>query len=165
MVLLPASQLGLAPAGRQPVFGSASPSRPDQATVPDVEEVSRARRRSTARRPPGSEKRRGRQGLDRMRRDSCRPTARRPCPEPSARRRSGRSRVVRAFPWGACGPVKDADRSGHFANPATRLMDAEMMTTPRGYDSQAWRSASRRICLDSMLVSETWNVMPIVKDR
>jgi len=61
--------------------------------------------------------------------------------------------------------VQDADRSGHFAKPATRLMDAEMMTTPSGKDSQAWRKAMRRICLDSMLVSETWNVMPTVKDR
>ena len=61
--------------------------------------------------------------------------------------------------------VQDADWSGHFAKPATMLMDAEMMTTPSGKDSQAWHKAMRRICLDSMLVSETWNVMPIVKDR
>ncbi len=61
--------------------------------------------------------------------------------------------------------VQDADWSGHFAKPATRLMDAEMMTAPSGKDSQAWYKAIRRICLDSMLVSETWNVMPIVKDR
>jgi hypothetical protein len=61
--------------------------------------------------------------------------------------------------------VQDADWSGHFAKPATRLMDAEMMTTPSGKDSHAWHRAICRICLDSMLVSETWNVMPIVKDR
>src|ERR1035437_3321045 len=61
--------------------------------------------------------------------------------------------------------VQDADWPGHFAKPATRLMDAEMMTTPSGYDSQAWRNAIRRISLDSMSVSETWNVMPTVKDR
>jgi hypothetical protein len=58
-----------------------------------------------------------------------------------------------------------ADRSGHLAKPATRLMDAEMMTAPSGKDSQAWRNAMLRICLDSTLVSETWNVMPIVKAR
>jgi len=40
-----------------------------------------------------------------------------------------------------------------------------MMTAPSGKDSQAWRNAMLRICLDSMLVSETWNVMPIVKAR
>jgi len=34
-----------------------------------------------------------------------------------------------------------------------------MITTPRGNASQACRSAVRRICLDWMLVSETWNVM------
>jgi len=44
---------------------------------------------------------------------------------------------------------------GHFASPDTRLIDAAMMTAPRGKDSQAWRSAVRRICLDSMSVSET----------
>ena len=44
-------------------------------------------------------------------------------------------------------------------------MDAEMMTIPSEYDGQAWSNAMRRICLDSMLVSETWNVMPTVKDR
>src|SRR5665647_2708754 len=61
--------------------------------------------------------------------------------------------------------LRPGSRAGHFARPATRLMDAEMMTTPSGYDSQAWRNAMRRICLDSMLVSEIWNVMPTVKDR
>ena len=61
--------------------------------------------------------------------------------------------------------VQDPDWSGHFAKPATRLMHAAMMTTPSGKDTQACRKAMRRICLDSMLVSETWNVMPIVKDR
>src|SRR5450759_1788342 len=69
------------------------------------------------------------------------------------------------IPLGRLRAGQDADRAGHFARPATRLMDAEMMTTPSGYDSQAWRNAMRRICLDSMLVSETWNVMPTVKDR
>ena len=39
------------------------------------------------------------------------------------------------------------------------------MTAPRGNDSHACRSAVRRICLDSMLVSDTWNVMPIVKGQ
>jgi hypothetical protein len=66
--------------------------------------------------------------------------------------------------WMAC-----AERRGtvtfHPANPATRLIDVAMITAPRGNDSHACRSAVRRICLVWMSVSETWNVMPIVKDR
>ena len=53
----------------------------------------------------------------------------------------------------------------HPANPAMRLIDVAMITAPSGNDSHACRSAVRRICLVWMLVSETWNVMPIVKDR
>src|ERR1022692_4751451 len=53
----------------------------------------------------------------------------------------------------------------HLASPATRLIDVAMMTAPKGNDSHACRSAVRRICLDSMLVSDTWNVMPIVKGQ
>ena len=53
----------------------------------------------------------------------------------------------------------------HLASPDTRLIDVAMITAPSGNDSHACRSAVRRICLDSMFVSETWNVMPIVKDR
>src|ERR1022692_21584 len=53
----------------------------------------------------------------------------------------------------------------HPASPATRLIVVAMITTPRGNDSQACRRAVRRICLVWMFVSETWNVMPIVKDR
>src|ERR1035437_3889850 len=61
--------------------------------------------------------------------------------------------------------VQDADWSGHFAKPATRLMDAEMMTTPSGKDSQAWRNTMRRICLDSMLVSETLKTMLLPQEQ
>lgn len=39
------------------------------------------------------------------------------------------------------------------------------MTASSGNDSQACRSTVRRICRDSILVSETWNVMPMVKAR
>jgi hypothetical protein len=53
----------------------------------------------------------------------------------------------------------------HLAGPDTRLIDVAMMTAPRGKDSHACRSAVRRIFLDPMLVSDTWNVIPIVKDR
>ena len=53
----------------------------------------------------------------------------------------------------------------HLASPDTRLIDVAMITAPSGNDSHACRSAVRRICLDLMSVSETWNVMPIVKDR
>jgi hypothetical protein len=69
---------------------------------------------------------------------------------------------------GTCG-MACAERRGtvtyHPANPATRLIDVAMITAPSGNDSHACRSAVRRICLVWMSVSETWNVMPIVKDR
>ena len=64
---------------------------------------------------------------------------------------------------GMCRAARDGDV--HPANPATRLIDVAMITAPRGNDSHACRSAVRRICLVWMSVSETWNVMPIVKDR
>jgi hypothetical protein len=44
------------------------------------------------------------------------------------------------------------------------LIVVAMMTAPTGNDSHACRSAVRRICFDPMSVSESWNVMPIVKD-
>ena len=53
----------------------------------------------------------------------------------------------------------------HFASPDTRLIDVAMITAPSGNESHAWRSAARRISLDPMFVSETWNVMPIVNAR
>jgi hypothetical protein len=55
--------------------------------------------------------------------------------------------------------------AAHFASPDTRLIDVAMITAPSGNESHAWRSAVRRISLDPMFVSETWNVMPIVNAR
>jgi len=45
------------------------------------------------------------------------------------------------------------------------LIDVTMITASSGNDIKACRSAVRRICLDLMSVSETWNVIPIVKAR
>lgn len=53
----------------------------------------------------------------------------------------------------------------HLARPETRLIAVAMITATSGNDIKACRRAVRRICLDLMLVSETWNVMPIVKAR
>jgi len=49
-----------------------------------------------------------------------------------------------------------------LARPETRLIDVAMITATSRNDIRACRSAVRRICLDLMSVSETWNVMPIV---
>ena len=53
----------------------------------------------------------------------------------------------------------------YLARPETRLIDVAMITATSGNDIKACRSAVRRICLDLMSVSETWNVIPIVKAR
>jgi hypothetical protein len=45
------------------------------------------------------------------------------------------------------------------------LTDVAMVTAPGRNESGAWRSAVRRIRLDPMFVSETWNVIPIVNAR
>ena len=45
---------------------------------------------------------------------------------------------------------------------ATTLMVVARITTPKRYDSTAWRRAVLRIALELISVSETWKVMPRV---
>jgi hypothetical protein len=56
-------------------------------------------------------------------------------------------------------------RAPYFASPDTRLIEVAMITAPSGNDSHACRRAVRLMGLVWMSVSETWNVIPIVKDR
>jgi hypothetical protein len=48
---------------------------------------------------------------------------------------------------------------------ATTLTVTATITVPKRYDSSAWWIAARRIGLAVRLVSETWNVIPIVSAR
>ena len=50
-----------------------------------------------------------------------------------------------------------------MARPEMRLMVAAMMTAPSGKEIHAWRRAVRRMCLVYRSVSDTWNVIPMVK--
>lgn len=84
------------------------------------------------------------------------------CPESQAHARSHAPRTA-AAPWPASCQVNELERTRldgipraptgalsfrHLASPDTRLIDVAMITTPRGNDSHACRSAVRRICLD-----------------
>jgi hypothetical protein len=62
-------------------------------------------------------------------------------------------------------PARIVNWPCHLASPATTLIVVAMITAPMGNDIHACRSAVRRICLDWIPVSETWNVMPTVKDK
>lgn len=55
--------------------------------------------------------------------------------------------------------------SGYLSRPATALMVTPTMQTPKRYDSRAWRRAVARIAGDVRSVSDTWNVIPRVRDR
>lgn len=48
------------------------------------------------------------------------------------------------------------------ARPASRFTVTAMMNAPNRYDTIEWRSTVRRISLLVRLVSETWNVVPMV---
>lgn len=50
----------------------------------------------------------------------------------------------------------------HRARPASRFTVTAMMNAPNRYDTIEWRSTVRRISLLVRLVSETWNVAPMV---
>ena len=58
---------------------------------------------------------------------------------------------------------RDGAAPGYLPRPATRLMVAAMTTPPKTYESSACRRAVRRISLVRRSVSDTWNVMPMVK--
>src|ERR1017187_4166527 len=63
--------------------------------------------------------------------------------------------------WGR--PQRMDEDTVHFARRlATTLMVVARITTPKRYDSTAWRRAALRISLELMSVSETWKVMPRV---
>ncbi len=55
-----------------------------------------------------------------------------------------------------------ASRCRHRARPASRFTVTAMMNAPNRYDTIEWRSTVRRISLLVRLVSETWNVVPMV---
>lgn len=50
----------------------------------------------------------------------------------------------------------------HRARPASRFTVTAMMNAPNRYDTIEWRSTVRRISLLVRLVSEIWNVVPMV---
>lgn len=52
--------------------------------------------------------------------------------------------------------------SCHPARPASRFTVTAMMNAPNRYDTIEWRSTVRRISLLVRLVSEIWNVVPMV---
>ena len=59
-------------------------------------------------------------------------------------------------------PRMDQDTVHLARRLATTLMVVARITTPKRYDSTAWRRAALRIGLELMSVSETWKVMPRV---
>ena len=69
------------------------------------------------------------------------------------------------------GGRRDAGRAGltarpaQCASPAIRLIVPARMTAPNRYESRECRSAALRMSLLVKSVSETWNVMPMVKAR
>ena len=76
---------------------------------------------------------------------------------PAGRRDAGR---VAAREIARCGAT-----ACQLASPATRLMVAARITATNRNDNKACRSAAARISLLVKSVSETWNVMPMVKAR
>jgi len=65
--------------------------------------------------------------------------------------------------------LRRAPGGGHLVRSAQQARDEVngrgQDDGPEQLDSSAWRSAIRRTGLAVMLVSDTWKVMPIVKDR
>jgi cell division protease FtsH len=65
----------------------------------------------------------------------------------------------------AIGPGPYREPAGYLNSPETRLITVARTTAPNRYDNSAWRSATARISEVCSSVSETWNVIPMVKAR